>query len=109
MAYTDDGKNTMLDHLGTQIDYVALLENGTEISGGNYERQEVNWNSATDGEITASNDPVFDVPGGTTITGVAFYDSLTDGTNYAETTVVEESYTQEGTYTLTSIQLDLNK
>jgi len=107
----DNAKNLMLDELALTLTHVALLdETETEISGGDpaYERQEINWNSAEDGEITASNEPTFDVPEGVTVAYVAFYDSLTEGEEYAMHDVTNESYGGQGTYTVTSASIDLN-
>ena len=105
----DTAKNLMLDELAETVTHVALLDDtDTEISGGGYERQTVTWNSASDGEITASNEPTFDVEGGTTVSKVAFFDALTDGTQYAVNDVTDETYGGDGTYTVTSISIDLN-
>lgn len=111
MGYEDDGKNLMLDALGAVILYLGLLdETDTELSGGNpaYERKSITWNAASGGSMGASNQPVFDVPAGTTVSKVIFMSAITGGTKYAEADVDDEVFTNQGTYTLTSVTLDLN-
>lgn len=107
----DTAKNSMLDHLATEAVYVALTDDtDTELTGGDpaYERQPITWNEAAAGEMTASNTPVFDVPSGATVGKVKFYDDLTGGTLYGEYDVTNETYGGQGTYTVTSAQIDLN-
>lgn len=112
LAYTGDGKNAMLNHLGGLIDYVSLHDgNGDELSGGDpaYARQAINWNAASGGEMTASNEPVFNVPEDTTVAQVGFWTLAAGGVEHARTNVVNETYAQQGLYTVLSAKLDLNK
>jgi hypothetical protein len=109
MGYEDAGKNAMLDELGTLITHVGLLdETDTEISGGSYTRETISWDAAASGEMDASNEPVFDVPAGNTVSKVIFMSAVSGGTKYAEADVSNEVFTNAGTYTLTSVTLDLN-
>ena len=116
MGYSTAGKNKMLDELAAVAVQVSLHDgdpgdNGAnEISGGSpaYARKSVTWNSASGGAITASNQPEFDVPAGTTVRYVGFWSAATGGTFYGYADVTDETFTNQGTYKLTSIQLDLN-
>jgi hypothetical protein len=53
--------------------------------------------------MTASNQPVFDVPTGTTVTHVGFWSAVTTGTYFGMADVTDETYGAQGTYTLTSV------
>ena len=111
MAYETAGKNAMLNALGALITYVGLLdETDTEITGGSpaYERKAITWAAADAGEMAASNTPEFDVPASTTVSKVIFMSASVAGTKYAEADVDDEVFTNQGTYTLTSVTLDLN-
>jgi hypothetical protein len=90
---------------------VGLLDStGTELTGGSpaYARKAITWGAAANGSMSASNQPVFDVPAGASVKHVIFMSALTSGTEYARATVTEETYGNQGTYTLTSATLDLN-
>lgn len=109
MGYTVEGKNKMLDALG--VTHVGLLdETGTELTGGTpaYARKAITWNPAANGALVASNQPVFDVPASKTIASVIFMSAVTGGTELARADIAQESYNNQGTYTLTSATLDLN-
>lgn len=111
MAYEDAGKNSMLDHLGTEITHVGLLDElDAEVSGGSpaYARKAITWGAAASGEMAASNQPEFDVPASTTVNKVIFMSAVSGGTKYAEADITDEVFTNQGTYTLTSTTLDLN-
>ena len=112
MAYETEGKNEMLDALGALVTYVGLLDDGdTEITGGSpaYARKAITWAAASSGEMAANGTlPVFDVPAGTTVNKVIFMSAITAGTKYAEADITDEVFTNQGTYTLTSVALDLN-
>jgi len=112
MAYEDAGKNLMLDALGVPITYVGLLdETDTEITGGSpaYARKAITWAAASGGAMSANGTlPVFDVPAGTTVNKVIFMSAISGGTKYAEADITDEVFTNQGTYTLTSVALDLN-
>jgi hypothetical protein len=85
-------------------------ENGSnEVTGGSpaYARQSITWNAAANGSIDDSNAPVFDVPAGTTVSYVGFWNSA--GTAfYGYADVTNEVFAAQGTYTLTDVELDLN-
>lgn len=101
-------KNAMLDHLGTLATKVGLYNGSTEINGGSYARQSVTWDSASNGSMSASDSIQFSVPAGASISHIKLFSS--DGnTEYADFLVSTEVYTNAGTYTVTTLTLDLNK
>lgn len=121
MPYTTAGKNSMLEALkgnnpSVGIAYASLHtadpgQSGTsEVTGGSpaYARKAITFGAAANGQIAASNQPVFDVPGGTTVTHVGFWSAVSGGTFLGYADVTDESFAGQGTYTLTSATLDLN-
>ena len=82
----------------------------SEISGGSpaYARIAITWNAAAGGAIDSLNTPVLNVPAGTTVSFVGFWDAATAGNWLAYTDVVDEVFAAQGTYTLTDADLDLN-
>jgi hypothetical protein len=121
MPYTNPAKNLMLDALGgtnptTPITHASLhtADPGTtgtsEVTGGSpaYARKSVTWSAASGGSKAASNQPVFDVPSGTTVTHVGFWSAASAGTFLGSADVTDETFGSQGTYTLTSITVDLN-
>lgn len=79
---------------------------GSEVSGGSpaYARKSLTWTSASAGILPLSNSPVFDVPASTTVVAVGLYKS---GVYYGYVTVGSETFTAQGTYTITSGSIDL--
>lgn len=108
MAMNSDYLNAVADHGAGLVTHVALADSGTELTGGTYARQEITWGAAVDGNIDASNTPTFDVPSGSTVNQVMFYSALTSGTLYGTTTVTEETFAGDGTYTLSSAAINHN-
>lgn len=114
--YSTLGKNAMLDALAGLAVFVSLHEgdpgdNGAnEISGGSpaYTRKGITWNPADGGSLDSSNQPVFDVPAGKTVSFVGFWSALSGGVFYGAADVVDEVFAAQGTYTLTDADLDLN-
>jgi hypothetical protein len=112
MGLNNNGKNLMLNELATVALRVSLHTadpgpTGTdEVSGGGYARQAIAWNTASGGEITASNQPEFDVPI-TTVAYVGFWN--TAGTVfYGSRQVVAEVFGSPGIYTIESASINLN-
>ena len=112
MAFTNTGKHAMLDHVASLATHVRLLDEvGDEIEwSAASQDKEITWAAAgasEDGEIAASSQPVFDVPGGKTVGGVAFINN-TGATEYARDTFAEgdrETYSNDGTYTVSTAKL----
>lgn len=115
MAMNNTAKNSMLDHLGTEVLYLSLhsgypATTENEISGGSpaYARKAVTWGGAAAGSMAATNAPVFDVPA-CTVAAVGFFSAATAGTLYGDYDVLDEVFAAQGTYTVTSCSIDLNK
>lgn len=116
MALADAAKNSMLDHLGTEVTYFSLhtvdapVAGANEVTGGSpaYARKAATWAAASGGAMskTATN-PVFDVPTGTTVKSIGLWSALTNGTFYGSADVTDEAYSSQGTYTLTGATLTL--
>ena len=114
MALNDTGKNVMLDALAGAAGFVSLhtADPGTtginEATGGApaYARKAITWNAAATGSVTASNQPVFDVPAGT-YTHVGFWSLVTAGTFYGSGDITDEVFAGQGTYTLTATTISV--
>jgi hypothetical protein len=122
MAFTDAGNNSMLNFLrgstGPVISHVAL-HSGTALStsgtaaelstvGNIYERKAVSFAAASGGKVNGTTSIAFTVPAGSTVSAVSFWDSSATGGNcLAFTTVPNETYTSQGSYTITSSTLAL--
>ena len=108
MGLTTATLNAMLDgqNLGTaslhSADPVATGTN--EVSGGTYARKPVTFGAAANGVRTATSTPVFDVPAGTTVRYVGFWDNTTFKGSQS---VTAETYANAGTYTLTAATVTL--
>lgn len=113
MALTAAAKNVMLDALAavaTRISIHTADPAGTganEVTGGTYARQAVTWNAAAAGNLDSSNQPVFDIPAGTTITHFGIHN--TAGTVYYGDNALSASevFGSAGTYTLTDLDITL--
>ncbi len=121
MPYTNVAKDLMLNALigtnpTTPITHVSLhtadpgATGANEVSGGSpaYARQSITFSAASAGAINASSQPVFDVPGGVTITHVGFWNNNVTDSFLGSAAVTNETFGAQGTYTLTSAALDLN-
>lgn len=114
MALNDTAKNYMLNQLGGQVGYVGLLtadSSGAEISGGSpaYARKAVTWASASSGNLDSSSTPVFDVPGGVTITHLGFFSAATGGTYYGSAALsASETFGSQGQYEVQDADINLS-
>ncbi len=116
MPYTTDGKHFMLDALATELESGSVSlhtayppTDANEVSGGSYARQTPTFTAAgTEAAGQVDHDELtFDIPGGTTVSSVAYRDS--NGDIQAEADVADESFNNDGTYKLTADSyLDLN-
>lgn len=113
--YDATAKNLMLDALAAVMVRVAAHTGdpggansaSNEVAGGSYARQAIAWNAASGGSIDSSNVPVLDIPAGTTVSWLSFWNSA--GTvRYAKKDVTDEVFGAAGTYTLTDADFDLN-
>ena len=121
MPLTTAGCNLMLDALRgtnptTPITHASLHtadpgDTGTsETSGGSpaYARQSISFSAAAAKNIDSSNQPVFDVNSGVTITHVGFFSAAVAGTFLASADVTDETFGAQGTYTLTDADISLS-
>ena len=110
MAFTNEGKNAMLDHVKTLATHMRLLdETDAEILDHTSASQDqaLTWGAASAGVLAITNTPEFQVPGGTTVAAISY--RSTDGTaEYARDVVDQESYTNNGTYTVTAASFTLS-
>lgn len=112
----NEAKNSMLDHVATEILYMSLhsaypATSGNEIIGGTpaYARKAITWGAATNGSIPITNQPVFDVPA-CTVVAIGLCSAVTAGTIYSDYQPVNtEMFAAQGNYTVTSCTIDLNK
>lgn len=119
MPYAAAYKNGMLDASGATgpPSHVSLHTaspgsgGANEVTGGSpaYARKAATWAAAASGsKALAATFPVFDVPASTTITHVGFWTASTSGTFLGYVAVNNETFTGQGTYTITSGSIDLN-
>lgn len=121
MPYTTYAKNAMLDRaagtpkgFGEMALYVSAHtadpgDTGTnEVTGGSYARKSITWNAPSGGSIDSSNQPVLDIPSGTTVTHIGLFDASTSGNFVASANVTDETFGSDGTYTITDADFDLN-
>jgi len=111
MPILDAELNNMLDNTNIALMSLHTADPSTnganEVSGGSYARQSVTFSAASGGSKAVSNTPAFDVPGGSTVTHVGFWDS--GGTTFlASYDVTDETFGNDGTYTVTSGSISLS-
>lgn len=93
-----------ITHASLHTAFPATAAN--EITGGSpaYARKAVTFEAAAGteaaGSLDVSNAPVFDVPGGVTVSSVGFWTALTAGTLMADGDVTDEAFASQGQYTL---------
>lgn len=123
MPYSTYLKNKWLDALRNVSFSVATVyaslhtaspgDNGAnEVTGGSpaYARKALTWNAASGGAMDDSTSPApaFDVPAGTTVAFVGFWDAVSAGNFLGYADVTDETFAGQGTYTLTDADLNLN-
>lgn len=102
-------RNAMLDAL--TINYASLhtADPGTnganEVTGGSYARKAVTMAAASNGVRAASNQPVFDVPAGTTVAYIGLWNN---STFLGSADPVDETFSNAGTYTVTAITIGVS-
>lgn len=116
MPYSTIGKNVMLDALAALATRASLhsgdpgaLGTANELTGGSpaYARKAVAWNVASSGNINLNGTAAFDIPAASTVAYVGFWN--TAGTAfYGSAALTPEVYANQGTYTLTDADLNLN-
>lgn len=77
-----------------------------EVSGGSYARQSISWDPASGGQVDATADLVFDVPGGNTVSHLGLWDgSATPVWLGGIPLSTPESYGGAGAYTVSLLRL----
>lgn len=108
--------NIMLDALGATAAYASVhtgspgLTGAYEITGGApaYARQSITWNTAADKNLDSSNQPVFNIPSGTTASHFGIWATVTGGTFFGGTGLASTEYFgSQGTFTLTDADVNL--
>jgi hypothetical protein len=122
MPLTTAALNQMLDALdeapaapSAGIAYLSLHTdvvgsgNTNEVSGGSpaYARQPAVWGAASGGTKSLTNQPTFDVPGGTTVRRLGFQSAASGGTYWGDADLTDETFAAQGTYTITSASITL--
>lgn len=102
-------KNSLATKYGTDAPYGAIFtaDPGTtgtvvgEVTGGApaYARKAITWGAAAGGQVTGT--VTFDVPSGVTVAGAGLWSAATGGTFIDGGTVASQTFSAQGTYTLT--------
>lgn len=95
--------NALRDEGQTLITHIGLVDDsGDELTGGSpaYARQAVTWTDDGDGVMRPNANLTFNVPSGTTVGGWRGYSASTSGTNYGGEDLTQETFANQGTYTL---------
>ena len=111
MALNDTSKNLMLvAEAGVALRMALLNAGSVELSGGSpaYARKPVAWNAPATGAMAMTSAVVFDVPAGGVVANIRLYNVAGD-TQYGDFPVTNETFAGQGTYTLSTFTLDLNK
>ena len=108
---TSAGKNIALNAINydkASIHTGAPSDTGlaNEVTGGTYARKTITMSGANAGAVSSSNQPVFNIPAGTTITHYALWVGNTCVDVGALSAA--ESYAADGDYTLTDANVNLN-
>lgn len=96
--------NQGLEILKTRFQYAGLVNlEGIELSGGNpkYARQAVSWEGAYQGSIKLVSGVSFNIPSGSVVAGWQIYDNVKGGIAFGVMPLSTETYTTQGTFTLT--------
>jgi hypothetical protein len=115
MPYSALGKNAMLNALGALAVKASLhtadpgANGANEVTGGDpaYAKKTCAWGTAGSGTMALDGSVVFDVPAGTTVAFVGFWNTA-GSVFYGSADVTDEVFAAQGTYTLTDADLDLN-
>jgi len=106
--FTDIAKNNMVNHEASSCTYMSLHSadpgstGANELSGGSYSRQSCSWNSASGGQAQLSADVTFDVPGGSTVAYVGYWDAASGGNFRGSDQVAQETFSADGQYVVDS-------
>ncbi len=113
MALNDAGMAKCLNALDINFAKIHTGDptaNGSanEVSGGTYAGQTITWTVATAGNLDSSNQPIFDIPAGTTVSHYSLWSGGTGGTCLATGTLsASEAFAGAGQYKLTDADINL--
>jgi hypothetical protein len=111
VGYQNAGKVVALSALATAAKYVSMhtgdpgSAGANELTGGTpvYAAQQATWTTPTTDTLALSNQPLFNIPAGSTVTHVAFRTAATGGdVLWSRALPIPETYAGQGTYTLLS-------
>ena len=109
MPLTAAVRSLMLDSVTITHASLHTADPGTagdfEVSGSGYARQVVTMSAAANGLRAAANQPVFSVPAATTVAHIGLWNNTTF---LGSADPVDETFTNAGTYTVTSIQIGVS-
>lgn len=119
MPFTNDGKHFMLDALAAVVDEISLHTADPGATGANeveadsdtaYVRKTPSWAASAGGEKALSGNLIFDVPAGTTVTHIGFWESGSDPVFHGSASLDSpEVFSGAGTLTLnTGTKLNIN-
>lgn len=108
-------KNLMLAALADVALWASLHDGDPDTTGANeitggtppYARQPVTWNPPAGGDLDNLANPLFDVPAGADVDHFGLWSAATGGTFYGGDTCSPEHFTNQGTYSLTDIDVVL--
>lgn len=114
MALTNSLFNIALDAMAGNVDSISLHQSnpdpsGTdEITGGTYARQTPSWGTASAASVGINANIVFDIPAGSTVAYVGMWDSA--GPTWRGSVQLDnsESFSGDGTFTLTSLAITMS-
>jgi hypothetical protein len=110
MALNDAGKNKALGALAIDSAKIHTADptaagTANEVTGGTYSAQAITWAAASAGNLDSSNQPLFDIPAGTT---VSHYSLWSGATCLAFGTLsATEAFTGAGQYKLTDADITI--
>jgi hypothetical protein len=113
MPYTILGKDAMLDSLGVTHVSAHTADPGesgiNEVSGGSYTRESISFSGSSGGNLDSSSQPQISIPGDpTTVTHIGFWTASSGGTLLGYKAIPSETFNNDGTLTITDVNLDLN-
>lgn len=101
-------RNAIANAGAALITYIGIIDElGQELSGGEYARQPVTWNTATGGVIRPTDNLIFLIPPGVTIAGWRGYSAISGGTNYGGGALSSQTFTGGGQLTLIAANMGI--
>lgn len=95
--------NAVATHGASLITHIGLFNAvGVELTSGSYARKPVTWTAPANGQIRPTADLVFNVAAGDVVAEWRGFSALTGGTDYGGAAVVQRTFSNPGTYTLTA-------